>query len=127
MSALPNRRTMLMAGAGLGALILGAASFEAWRLLGSHYPSTPYDDLLDLLPDREAAKKIGAAYISDHPSFDVVSAARKLRQRIGTRSLAEVLESDSAGNRLAEAAHWIMPDTLALLCAMAAKAKQAVS
>ena len=49
-----RRRGILMASAGLGVLVLGAASYETWRVLARHYPPTPYDDLLALVHAHES-------------------------------------------------------------------------
>ena len=121
MSARPNRRAMLMVGTGLGALMLGAGGYEAWRLFGRHYPPTPYDDLLSQLTDREAARKIGSAYSASHPEFSARSAAHLLRSRIRANDLRPALLTEIADNSVIEAGHWVMPESLVLLCAIAAK------
>jgi hypothetical protein len=115
-----NRRSILFAGAGVGALAAGAVVYESWRLLARHYPPTPYDDLLSLLPDREAARRLGGAFLSDHANFRAHYAANALRKHIGGRPLLNVLDSEIAASGLTEAGHWLVPETLAGLCALAA-------
>jgi hypothetical protein len=106
---------------GAGGLFAVAAGYEGWRLLGKRYPPTPYDDLLYQLPDREAARELGRAFLSQHSSFTLPHAASALRKRIGSNPLAAVLASEIAAGDLVETGHWLLPETLAGLCALAAK------
>lgn len=121
MSALRSRRNVLLATAGAGVLAAAALGYEAVRLIARPPPS-PYDDLLSLLPDRDSARTVGLAYLSEHPHFDSTTAAHLLRKEIGSRPLAAVLQTDVIQDRVVEAGHWLMPDTLVLLSALAAKA-----
>ena len=116
-----SRRNVLLATAGAGVLAAAALGYEAVRLIARHPPS-PYDDLLSLLPDRDAAREMGLAYLSEQHRFDVAAAAHVLREEIDHHSLASVLQSDLASAHLVECGHWLMPETLALLSAVAAKA-----
>ena len=106
---------------GTGGLVLAAAGYEGWRLLRKRYPPTPYDDLLSQLPDREAARELGRAFLSQHRKFTLPHAARALRQRLARESLPAVLGSEIAAGKLVETGHWLLPETLAGLCALAAK------
>jgi hypothetical protein len=117
-------RRPLLAGllASAGIVAAGLAAIEAPRLLRPHYAPTPFDDLFARLPDRDAAVRLGAAYLSGQRSFDVRTTARTLRQHLSEKSLSVAIDSDLAQARLAEAHGWILPDTLVLLCALAAKA-----
>jgi hypothetical protein len=116
-----NRRSVIaFVGSGI-AVAAGALGYEAWRAFGKHYPPTPYDDLLDLLSDREAAKRVGATFLQDHADFTPPDAVAALRRRIGHRPLASVLEDETTHGELTEAGHWLVPQTLAGLCALAAK------
>lgn len=114
-----SRRSVLLATAGAGVLAAAALGYEAVRLIGRRPPS-PYDDLLSLLPDRDAARMVGVAFLSEHPRFDVAAVAHALRQEIGHRPLAAVLQADIVQDRVVEAGHWLVPQTLAGLCAIAA-------
>jgi hypothetical protein len=116
-----SRRSVLLATAGAGVLAAAALGYEAVRLIGRRPPS-PYDDLLSLLPDRDAARMVGVAFLSEHPRFDSTTAAHLLRKEIGSRPLASVLRDEIAQFHVVEAGHWLMPQTLALLSAVAAKA-----
>lgn len=116
-----SRRSMLLATAGAGVLAAAALGYEAVRLLVPQHPPSPYDDLLALLPDRDAAAQVGLAYLSEHPHFDSKTAAHLLRKEIGSRPLASVLQTDIAQAHLVEVEHWLVPESLALLSALAAK------
>jgi hypothetical protein len=114
-----NRRSAIVATA--GALVAIAAGYEAFRILHPHSPQTPYDDLLDRLSDREAGRQLGAAFLATHSDFTASAAAHVLRRRIGERELSATLESEVTHGDLTEAGHWIVPQTLAGLCALAAR------
>ncbi len=116
-----SRRTVVAGAVGLAAAA-GALAYEGWRLFGRHYPPTPYDDLLTLLSDRAAARQLGAAFISEHPNFNAATAARALRQHIGKQPLQSALAAEIARSQVTEAGHWVLPQTLVGLCALAAKA-----
>jgi hypothetical protein len=117
----PDRRVVIGGVAALGAAVLAGVGYEASRLLGKHYPPTPYDDLLALLPEREAAKAVGAAFLKDHPDFTAKAAAAVLRKHIGKQKLDALLQDEIASGALTEAGHWVVPQTLAGLCALVAK------
>ena len=116
-----GRREVLLAGAGAAALGAAAVGYGSWRYLGKHYPPTPYDDLLSELGDREAAKMLGSAFLAINPAFSAPYAAKSLRQRIAQRPLSNVISREIASGHLLEVAHWLIPETLAGLCALAAK------
>lgn len=115
-----SRRSVLFAGAGAAVAAAGAIAYGSWRVFGRHYPPTPYDDLLSLLPDREAARRLGAAFLAQHTNFTPRNAANALRRRISGHPLAQVLEGEIAAGQLTEAAHWLVPASFAGLCALAA-------
>lgn len=112
--------TGLLASAGI--VVAGLAAIEAPHLLRPRYAPTPFDDLFAHLPDREAAVRLGAAYLSAQRSFNVQTTARNLRQRLSGKSVGTVLDADLARGNLIEAHGWVLPETLVLLCALAAKA-----
>jgi len=115
-----NRRAMLLGGAAAAVLAVAGGAYESWRLLGKHYPPTPYDDLLTRLENREAAKRVGEAFLKEHTNFTPAKAAAALRTEIAQRSLADALRHEIAEGKLTEAAHWVIPQTLAGLCALTA-------
>ena len=115
----PNRRLIVGGAAGVSAVIIAGVFAPQW--LRERYPPTPYDDLLSLLEDRDAAKKIGRRFLKQYTNFTAAKAAHALRQRVGKRTLASVLENEIANGQLTEADHWVLPQTLVGLCALAAK------
>jgi hypothetical protein len=115
------RRPFLAALFGLAGLsLIGGTAYEAAHILRRRYPPTAFDDLLDLLPDRDNAAKFGDAVLSASRSFDVSKVARDLRTRIGKQSLSDVLEVDIRTGQLTEVEGWVMPKTLTQLCGLAA-------
>jgi hypothetical protein len=114
-----NRRWIVGGGAGVLAAIIGGVFAPRW--FGKHYPPTPYDDLLALLGDRAAARQLGTAFISEHRDFNAATAARALRHHIGKRPLQSVLAEEITHGQITEAGHWVLPQTLVGLCALAAK------
>jgi hypothetical protein len=116
-----SRRTMVAGGgiaAALGATALGL-TLPQW--LGRRYAPTPYDDLLATLVDRDQAARLGDVARSALPKFSARAAARELRQRFEQRNLAEVLDADIREGRIAEVGGWLLPDSLAQLCTLAAR------
>lgn len=115
------RRPLLASGlALLGIAVASGVAFEA-DLFGPSYSKSPYDDLLRLLPDRAQAQAIGLAVLADSPAFEAKVTATHLRGKIGHRPLDAVLTSDIESDDLTEAKGWVLPATLAQLCALAAE------
>jgi hypothetical protein len=119
MKKLLTRRNILI-GAG-GTAVLAAAAYEGRRLLRKRYASSPYDVLLALLDDRDADAQIGEAVLANIDDFDLKTVAESVRARIGKRKLALVMSEDVGKGHLLESGGWVIPETLALLCALAAK------
>jgi hypothetical protein len=115
-----SRRTMVAGGgiaAALGATALGL-TLPRWP--GRRYAPTPYDDLLATLVDRDQAARLGIVARAALHSFSARAAARELRQRFEQRDLAEVIDADIREGRIAEIGGWLLPDSLAQLCTLAA-------
>src|SRR5262249_41753615 len=92
------------------------------RLLARRYRSSPYDDLFAQLLDRDAAVKVGNAAMDNGNAKPAISdLAMELRQRFERRNLAEVTNSDLAQGKLSEVNGWVMPESLVLLCVLAAE------
>jgi len=123
------RRPFLSGLVGILALA-GIAALEGPRLFpdlfAKHYDPTPFDDLFALLPDRENAVRLGATLIQDRPLPDLRTAATRLRRRLGGHSLAVAIADDLARNRLIVAQGWLLPESLAELCALAARVQPTV-
>ena len=111
----------MVVGGGIAAAFGAAAlGLTLPRWLRHRYAPTPYDDLLGELVDRDAAARVGRAVRENLSSFNNAKTARELRQRFEQRNLAEVMDADIAEGRIAEAGGWVIPQSLAELCALAA-------
>ena len=104
-----SRRTLLT---GTAVLLAGC----------SRHKATAYDDLLALLDDRDAGAQIGEAVLAEYGGFAAASAADRLRGKLKHGSLAGIAAKDAAEGRLWETRGWVLPETQALLCALAARA-----
>lgn len=126
---MPISRRPLISGL-LGAIALaGLAAFEAPRLFPKlferHYPPTPFDDLLAMLPDRENAIRLGVILVPDMPrGTGARMLAASLRRKIGGHSLTLAIAGDLKRGELVEAQGWLLPGSLAELCVLAAMAER---
>lgn len=120
MSKVISRRSVL-AGAAVIVVAAGAAVIEGPKLLRPRHAPSPYDDLLDLLDNRDAAAQIGEAVLAGKPDFDIAKTAGDLRVRLKGKKLADVVAEEAAAHRVVEVGGWVMPKALAQLCALAAK------
>jgi hypothetical protein len=82
-----------------------------------------HGNLLGLLDDRGDARLVGASVLKGLKSFDVRQVTGQLQDRIGKQALSHVLTEDAAAGRLTDAGGWVLPETLALLCALAARTR----
>jgi len=112
-----KRRTLIGAVAAAGAAV-AAGLYRFTDLFVKHYPPTPYDDVLAALVDREEAARLGAL-VSDAAAPDVLAA--RLRTALKPNGLAGAVGSDIAAGRLTEVEGWVVPQSVALLSALAAK------
>lgn len=120
MKKLITRRNVMI-GAG-GAAVAAAGVVGGRHLLKKRYAPSPYDDLLVLLDNRDAAAQIGETVLADMDDFDPAAVAEDLRDRLKGRKLADTMAADASEDRLVEAGGWVLPETFGLLCALAAKA-----
>jgi hypothetical protein len=116
------KRRMLLLGSG-AVLATAAGGAAAWkfRLFGPHYPPTPYDDILDRLSNREWAQKFGAQALTTMPDFTPDAAAARLRTLLGNDTLEAAASKDAQAGRVTEAAKWLVPESVALISALAAR------
>lgn len=116
------RRPLLASVLGIAGLaIIGGGVYEGIRDAKHRYPRTPYDDLLYKLADRESAKALGAQVLANDKQFDSAATASILRPRLKHKELADVLEAEIRAGAVTELRGWVIPQTLAQLCALAAK------
>lgn len=114
-----TRRNALIAGSTAAVVVTG---LTGRFLLRRRYTPSPYDDLLALVDDRDAAAQLGESVLADEKEFEPQQTAQQVRERIAGRPLPLVAAEDAAQGRVAEAGGWVLPQTLALICALAAKA-----
>jgi hypothetical protein len=86
-----------------------------------HYPPTPFDDVLGRLDDREQAAKLGAAALKDQPNFDAEASAQRLRAALEHGSFREVVLADAETGRVQLVQGWVLPQSVVVLSAIAAK------
>jgi hypothetical protein len=117
-----SRRSVAVGGGVALALGLGAVGITVSGLLTRRYRRTPYDDLFAQLIDREAAMKVGNAAMDSNAARPIAAdLGKELRQRFERRTLAEVTNSDLAQGKLSEVKGWVLPESLTLLCVLAAE------
>jgi hypothetical protein len=114
-----TRRNILI---GSGAVAAAGLAVGGRYLLRKRHAPSPYDDLLALLNDRDADAQIGETVLAELGEFEPLRVADDVRARVEGRTLAQVVAEDAAEGRILEAGGWVIPGTLALLCALAAKA-----
>jgi hypothetical protein len=118
MSGISRRPFLAGALALIGVAAIGGGAYEL-GLFRKHF--SKYGDLLNALDDPDNAALIGKAVLAEMPDFDAAKTAADLRARIGKKPIADVLIADAQANRVTEASGWVLPETLALLCALAAR------
>jgi hypothetical protein len=104
-------------GAAAGAA-LTAGLYRFTDLFVKHYPPTPYDDVLAALADREQAARLGGLVRNAAAPDDL---AAKLRGVLKANGLAGAAGADIAADRMIEVDGWVVPESVALISALAAK------
>ena len=112
------KRRDLMAALVAAGMVATAGLYRFTDLFVKHYAPTPYDDLLARLTDREQAAKLGAQLTG---SFDLVSQSTRLRDIFRKQDLAAAVNADLAAGHMVEVGGWVLPETVALLSALASR------
>lgn len=112
------RRRTLIGSVAAGGAAVAAGLYRFTDLFVKHYPPTPYDDVLATLVDRAQAVRFGGR-VQDAASVGQLAA--RLRGALKPNGLAGAAASDIAAGRLAEVDGWVVPESVALLSALAAK------
>ena len=116
-----SRRPLLVAlGSVVGIGVVGGAIYEGGHRLFRGSPKGPYGDLLEGLGDLGDATRVGRAVLTRMPGFQATKVAGRLRSTMAGRSLPAVLVQDVSLGRIEEVENWVVPTTLAQLCALAA-------
>lgn len=113
------RRRSLIAGVAAASAAVAAGLYRFTDLFVKHYASTPYDDVLATLADREQAARFGAS-VAGAP--DANGLAAKLRPMLKSVGLTAAAKADVTAGRVIEVDGWVVPQSVALLSALAAKA-----
>jgi len=112
------RRRSLIAGVAAAGAAVAAGLYRFTDLFVKHYAPTPYDDVLAALVDREQAVRFGAL-VGSTP--DAKSLAAKLRPVLKSAGLNAAAKADAMTGRIMEVDGWVVPESVALLSALAAK------
>jgi hypothetical protein len=121
-----TRRSLIAGVAASAAVVAAVAGGALWHFTGvfaRHYPPTPYDDVLGRLTDREQAARLGAAALRGMPDFQSGQAAARLRAAFGSGGLSVAATIDTVSGRTVQADGWVLPQSVALLSALAAKVR----
>jgi hypothetical protein len=113
----PARRGVI-AGVAVAGAAVAAGLYRFTDLFVKHYTPTPYDDVLAALADREQAVRFGALVPGN---LDAKGLAARLRPMLTSGGLGEVANADIAADRLVEVGGWVVPQSVALTSALAAK------
>lgn len=111
-----NRRVLIAGLAAAGAAV-AAGLYRFTDVFVKHHPATPYDDLLTHLPDRDQAKRLGAL-VRGAPDANAIAARLRGAMPDGLTAAAK---SDITAGRLVEVEGWLLPQSVVLLAALAAK------
>ena len=116
---LTRRRLISGSGAliGLGTAAALTFGFGLWH---GPWASSPYDDLLDRLPVVAGALTLGRAVRQALPALDDRATAASLRRRLAGMSLRKLAREDAEHRHVVEVSGWILPLSVAELCALAA-------
>lgn len=112
-----TRRPLVLSALALIGVGIAGGIAVAPRLLKKRIHS-PYDDITDQISDQEQAVKVGDAVIAKLGTFDAAKSANMLRVRKG--SLMDMAKADIAASKTLEAKGWVLPESLALACAILA-------
>ncbi len=116
---LTRRRLITGSGAviGLGSAAALTFGFGLWH---GPWASSPYGDLLNQLPLEAGAVTLGRAVRQALPALNDSLAAASLRRRLIGTSLRKLARTDAEHRQVVEVSGWILPLSVAELCALAA-------
>jgi hypothetical protein len=112
------KRRGFIAGVVAAGVAVTTGLYRFTDLFVKHYAPTPYDDVLAALVDREQAARFGLFVPA---TMDAKNLAGKLRAIFKSGGLTTAAKADAAAGRLMEVGGWIVPESVALLSALAAK------
>ncbi len=112
------RRRDVIAGAAAASAAVAVGLYRFTGLFAKHYAPTPYDDVLARLVDREQAARLGAKVTGP---LNLNTVAARLRLRLKANGLTAAAADDIASGRLQEVDGWVLPQSVALLSALASR------
>ena len=112
------RRRTAIAGMTAAGGALAAGLYRFTDLFVKHYAPTPYDDVLAVLADRDQAARLGAS-ATGGPSPSALAA--RLRPILKPNGLTVAAKADIASGRITEIDGWVLPESVALVSALAAR------
>ncbi|HWA90589.1 MAG TPA: hypothetical protein VG889_11165 [Rhizomicrobium sp.] len=117
-----SRRSVTIGGiAAAGVAVVAGAAYELPKLF-KHRAHGEYADLVNRLDDPDQAALLGKQ-VADAADGALREAASDIRTRLAHTSLPDLLAEDAASGRVNEIDGWVLPESLAQLCAMAALAQ----
>ena len=117
-----SRRSVTIGGlAAAGAIVVAGAAYELPKLF-KHRAHGEYADLVNRLDDPDQAALLGKQVL-DTADGTLREAAIGIRARLAHHALPDLLAQDAAQGQLSEVGGWVLPETLAQICAMAALAQ----
>ena len=111
------RRRDVIAGIVAAGAAVAAGVYRFTDIFVKHYAPTPYDDVLGLLLDREQAARLGA-HVSQSPGPAALAGRLRASLKPG---LAAAAEAEVAQGLLVEVDGWVLPQSVALLAALASR------
>lgn len=115
-------RRGLIFGASAAVALLAGGVYRFTNLVVRHYAPTPYDDVLDQIGSREEAAKLGRVWLRDARTFHAKEAAQQLRKQLRSAGLAATVQTEIRAGKLRQIGGWVVPESVALLAGLAAKA-----
>jgi hypothetical protein len=118
----PSRRTLITSAAAAGAAVV-AGLYRFTDLFVKHYAPTPYDDVLAALRDRDQAAKLGAR-VTGAPTPKALAARLRAILKLdglNPNGLTAAAKADAAAGRIIAVDGWLLPESVALLSALAAR------
>jgi hypothetical protein len=117
-----SRRGVTIGGIAVaGAAIVAGAAYELPKLF-KHRAHGEYADLVNRLDDPDQAAMLGRQ-VPDTADGTIREAAAGIRARLAHHTLPEMLAEDAAQGQVSDVGGWVLPQTLAQICAMAALAR----
>jgi hypothetical protein len=101
---------------------LAIAVREVPKLLGHRHRSGPFADVLSAIDDPDSAAQFGRSCLAACQGFEPQVVANLLRARLKNLPLADLMQKEASEARIVEVGGWIIPESLALLCALEARA-----